>query len=263
MGHAAPYLASVRGMIKNLIPIVVLISAPALAIDRAYLGAWTPEPGKCDFSGAGPFRITPKGIEGHEFDCTTKRATPGDTGWRVHLSCSAEGNTYNLTLRWKITTDGHLRETTKKKVVEYVRCANMPNTTNSTGSGPPETAEKLVPNSSYARAVSGPVLFSDTKLVFLRHKKSLSLSRMTHNAPLLNGKQTYTADIYKVLNPSIITFDRGRGFICDRPDPLKPITYVAKWQEDPGTWIGLFIGTQIPTDANKDSCNEFTYDRGP
>ena len=75
-------------------------------------------------------------------------------------------------------------------------------------------------------------MFSHTKFVFLRHNKSLSLSRVAHNAPILNGKETYPADIYKVLNPSIITFNRGRGFICDRPDPLKPITYVARWQED-------------------------------
>jgi hypothetical protein len=126
MDHAVPFLARVRGMIKSLIPIVVLISTPALAIDRTYLGAWTPEPGKCDFSGTGPFRITTKGIEGHEFDCTTKRATPDGGGWLVHLSCAGEGDTYNLTLRWKILPDGHLRETAKRKVVEYMRCTNTP-----------------------------------------------------------------------------------------------------------------------------------------
>jgi hypothetical protein len=103
-----------------------LISGPALAIDHAYLGVWTREAGQCDFSGAGPFRITPKGITGHEFDCTTKRATPDGGGWLVRLSCSGEGNTYNLTLRWKILPDGHLREIAKGKVVEYVRCTNAP-----------------------------------------------------------------------------------------------------------------------------------------
>lgn len=250
-------------MAKNLVPILLLISTPAQAIDRAYLGVWTPEPGNCDFSGAGPFRITEKGIEEHEHACTTERATPDGDGWVVHLSCVGEGYKSNLTLRWKILPNGHLREIAKGKVVEYVRCASKPDMTNNSGSSHRAAAKKLVPNSSYANAVSGPVMFSDTRLVFLRHKKSLSLARIAHNAPLLNGKQSYPADIYKVLNPSIITFDRGRGFICDRPDPLKPITYVARWQEAPGTWIGLFIGTQTPTDANKDSCNEFTYGPAP
>jgi hypothetical protein len=110
-------------MLRKLAPILVLISAPAFAVDRAYIGAWTPDdPGKCDFSGSGPFRITAKGIEGHEFACTTKRATSDSAGLLVYLSCAGEGDTYNLTLRWKITPNGHLRETTKEKVVEYVRC---------------------------------------------------------------------------------------------------------------------------------------------
>jgi hypothetical protein len=246
-------------MIKTLILFLLLISTQALAIDRTYLGAWTPEPGKCDFSGAGPFKITPQGIEGHEFDCTMKRATPDSGGWLVHLSCTAEGNTYSLTLRWKITPGGQLRETTKDKVVEYARCTATTDATSGSGSGQP-AVERLVPSSNYANAVSGPILFSDTRLVFLKHKKSLTLVRIAHNAPLQNGDQSYPADIYKVSNPSIITFDRGRGFICDLPDPLKPITYIARWHEDAATWIGLFLGSQTPTDTNKDSCNEFTYD---
>jgi hypothetical protein len=113
-------------LIKHLVPILLLISNPALAIDPAYLGVWAREPGNCDLSGAGPFRITPKGITGHEFDCTTKRAIPNGGGWLVHLSCAGEGDTYNLTLRWKILPDGHLRETAKGKVVEYMRCTNTP-----------------------------------------------------------------------------------------------------------------------------------------
>jgi hypothetical protein len=109
-------------MLMKLAPILVLISAPAFAVDGAYIGAWTPEPGKCDFSGSGPFRLTAKGIEGHEFRCTTKRTTSDSAGLLVYLSCAGEGDTYNLTLRWEITPNGHLRETTKEKVVEYVRC---------------------------------------------------------------------------------------------------------------------------------------------
>ena len=112
-------------MLRRLVPIVpilVLISTPAFAIDQAYIGASAPVSGKCDFSGSGPFRITAKGIEGHEFTCTTKRATSKSAGLLVYLSCAGEGDTYNITLRWKITPNGHLRETTKEKVVEYVRC---------------------------------------------------------------------------------------------------------------------------------------------
>jgi hypothetical protein len=51
-----------------------------------------------------------------------KRATSDSAGLLVYLSCAGEGDTYNLTLRWKITPNGHLRETTKEKVVEYIRC---------------------------------------------------------------------------------------------------------------------------------------------
>ena len=109
-------------MLGKLVPILVLISTPALAVDQAYLGAWAPDPAKCNFSGSGPFRITAKGIEGHEFTCTTKRTTSDSAGLLMNLSCADEGNTYDLTLRWKIMPNGHLRETTKEKVVEYVRC---------------------------------------------------------------------------------------------------------------------------------------------
>ena len=111
-------------MLRKFAPILVLISTPAFAVDRAYLGAWAPDYGKCNFSGSGPFRITAKGIEGHEFTCTTKRTTTDSAGLLVYLSCSGkgEGDTYNLTLRWKILPNGHLRETTKEKVFEYVRC---------------------------------------------------------------------------------------------------------------------------------------------
>jgi hypothetical protein len=40
-------------MLRKLAPILVLISTPAFAIDRAYIGAWTrDDPGKCGFSGS-------------------------------------------------------------------------------------------------------------------------------------------------------------------------------------------------------------------
>lgn len=121
-----------------------------------------------------------------------------------------------------------------------------------------EAAERLVPGDNYSNAVSGPITFSDAKLVFLKLKQSLSLGRVAHNAPVINGKQTYSADIYKVLEPRIITSYNGYA-ICDLPEPHKRVTYVAKWQENGDTWISLFIGPQIPTDSSKDYCTTFTY----
>jgi hypothetical protein len=123
-------------------------------------------------------------------------------------------------------------------------------------------AERLVPNDNYSNAVSGPILFSDTKLVFLRLKQSLSLLRIAHDAPIMNGKQRYSADIYKVLEPTIVTYAGGssKGLsICNLPEPRKDVTYLAKWEEDGATWIGLFIGTQTPTDTNQNECTGFTY----
>jgi hypothetical protein len=112
----------VRGMIKSLIPILVLISTPALAIDPAYLGFWAPSPGACRADDRTAFRITPRGISGWEFECKMKQASSDGAGWLVHLSCGAEGNDYTLTLRWHLAPNGHLRETQKGKSQEYVRC---------------------------------------------------------------------------------------------------------------------------------------------
>lgn len=120
-------------------------------------------------------------------------------------------------------------------------------------------AEKLVPGDRYTNAVSGPITFSDTKLVFLRLRQSLSLTRIAHDAPIRSGKEKYPADIYRVLEPTIITY-HNRDSICNLPEPRKRITYVAKWKQDAATWIGLFIGAQPPTDANNDECTGFTYD---
>jgi hypothetical protein len=49
-------------------------ATPAYTLDSSYIAAWTPEPGKCDFSGAGPFRITANGLEEHELSRRTKSA---------------------------------------------------------------------------------------------------------------------------------------------------------------------------------------------
>jgi hypothetical protein len=121
-----------------------------------------------------------------------------------------------------------------------------------------EAEERLVPSDNYSNAVSGPIMFSDAKLVFLELKQSLSLARVAHNAPIINGKQTYSADIYKVPEPRIITSYNGYP-ICNLHEPHKRVTYVAKWQENDATWISLFIGSQIPTDNSKDYCTTFTY----
>lgn len=121
-----------------------------------------------------------------------------------------------------------------------------------------EAAERLVPNDNYSDAVSGPILFSDTKLVFLRLRQSLPLVRIAHNAPILNGNKTYTADIYKVSEPRVVTYSKGLS-ICNLPEPRKDVTYIAKWQENNATWIALFIGAQTPADTNTDECTGFTY----
>lgn len=110
-------------MLKTLVPPLMLLTwTPAWAIDGDDIGAWTPEPGKCDFSGAGPFRITAKGLEEHEASCRIKRARRDGAGWSVQLSCASEGNTSNINLHWQILPNGHLKEISKEKVADFVRC---------------------------------------------------------------------------------------------------------------------------------------------
>jgi hypothetical protein len=101
----------------------LLPCTPTFAFDSSYIGAWTPEPGKCDFGGAWPFRITAKGLEGHELSCRTKRARRDGGGWSVQLTCAGEGETSTLKLHWQILPDGRLRETSKGKVANFVRCS--------------------------------------------------------------------------------------------------------------------------------------------
>lgn len=109
-------------IIKYLIPILALISTPALAIDSAYVGVWAPSAEACKADDRTAFRITPKGADGKEWQCDIKKASQDGAGWRVRLSCAAEGNEYTLILRWHLTPDGRLRETNKGKTHEYVRC---------------------------------------------------------------------------------------------------------------------------------------------
>ncbi len=109
-------------MIKTLVPILILISTPALAIDQAYVGVWAPSAEACTADDRSPFRVTSNGIDGREWGCNVKRAARDRVGWLLHLSCAAEGNEYVLNLRWHLSPDGHLHETNKGKLYEYVRC---------------------------------------------------------------------------------------------------------------------------------------------
>lgn len=100
----------------------LLATGSASGFERAYLGAWTREPGRCDFSGFGPFRITRGGLEEHESFCRTRHARRDATGWSVRLSCAAEGDTTDVDLHWQILPNGHLREVSKEGTKDYVRC---------------------------------------------------------------------------------------------------------------------------------------------
>jgi hypothetical protein len=109
-------------MIKYLIPVLVLISTPALAIDPAYLGFWAPSPKACRADERTAFRITPKGISSYEEGCEINQASPDGAGWLVRLSCASEGYDSTVTLRWQLMPNGRLRETMKGRTSEYIRC---------------------------------------------------------------------------------------------------------------------------------------------
>jgi hypothetical protein len=51
-------------MMKHLIPILMLTSTPALAIDPAFVGVWAPGSKGCKAQDSAAFRITQKGIDG-------------------------------------------------------------------------------------------------------------------------------------------------------------------------------------------------------
>lgn len=107
----------------TLIPLIILFAAtPALAIDGKYLGTWTSEPGNCNLDSLGPFRITKKGIDGREVSCQTKRARQDGAGWSVQMSCLTEDKPKNTSVLWQILPNGHLKEVSKGKSTDYVRC---------------------------------------------------------------------------------------------------------------------------------------------
>lgn len=206
-------------MLRNLALILVVISTPAFAIDAAYIGAWTPEPGKCDFSGFGPFRITAKGIEGHEESCTMKHAKSDKDGLLVQLSCAAEGETFKRALRWKIMPDGHLRETTKEKVVDYVRCKP----TFSADAASPAIVGTPAVAASPAVATSPAAGEIKTKF---RDGKAIAIARLNTDETCMSG--TITGKIVKrefadngVILRSFVyeATDGTRGFVNIDPVP--------------------------------------------
>jgi hypothetical protein len=111
---------------KLLVPMLVMISTPALAIDPAYLGVWAPILEACNPDDRTAFRITLKGISGRELECETKQESSDGAGWRVRLWCGSEGADSTITLRWHLAPDGRLREDQEGgKSYEYVRCKDM------------------------------------------------------------------------------------------------------------------------------------------
>ncbi len=93
----------------------ILISAPALAIDAAYLGFWALSPEGCNADDRNSFRLTSKGISGRELECETKQASSDGSGWRMRLWCGSEGSEYFLDVRWQLMPNGRLHETQKGK----------------------------------------------------------------------------------------------------------------------------------------------------
>jgi hypothetical protein len=193
-----------------------VISTPALAIDGAYIGDWTPEPGKCDFSGFGPFRITAKGMEGHEESCTTKHAKSDNDGLRVQLSCAAEGRTYDLALRWKIMPDGHLRETTKKKVVDYVRCK-------------PPAVTAASPAAAVSPTVAASPSAGEIKTKF-RNGKAIAIARLNTDETCMSGTITGTIVKREFAENGVIL----RSFVYEAPDGTRGFVNVDPVPESMG-----------------------------
>lgn len=113
-------------MIKTLVPMLLAMSTPALAIDPAYLGVWAPSAQECTGDDRTAFRITPQGMSGREIECETKAESSDSDGWLVRLWCGQEGVDLTLTLRWRLEPDGRLREVQEDgKRYEYIRCNNI------------------------------------------------------------------------------------------------------------------------------------------
>jgi hypothetical protein len=97
--------------IRMLLALLLLpaLAAPALAIDRAYLGYWAANATACTPHDA--FRITPEGFSAREESCQTKEAHRDFKGWTLRLRCASEGADSNVTLHWQLGQDGRLQET--------------------------------------------------------------------------------------------------------------------------------------------------------
>jgi hypothetical protein len=98
-----------------------LMSSTSNAIDNTYVGTWSRN-AACEIDEA--FQITQQGMSGHEFICTTTRSLREKGGWNLRLSCSAEGESYTLNVRWRLLKSGNLRQTIKGKTVEFLRCSS-------------------------------------------------------------------------------------------------------------------------------------------
>jgi hypothetical protein len=113
-------------MLKRLIPIVLVVSSPALAGSAAYVGVWAQKPADCKEAvgngSASPMKITPKKIYGWEYECDIKRVSTSRSGWAMRLSCASEGTESPETMRFKISPEGHLHETGSWGTHDYVRC---------------------------------------------------------------------------------------------------------------------------------------------
>jgi hypothetical protein len=113
-------------MLKTLATVLLLISTPAFALDREYLGHWievssAPLREVCiDLAG---FHITPQGTRTDREQCKVISETRDGTGWKMRFSCVyVEGGKGTKNLRWQMLPDGHLREIENNQTTDFVRC---------------------------------------------------------------------------------------------------------------------------------------------
>jgi hypothetical protein len=113
----------IRVLLLALFLLAVAAPSPALAIDPAYLGYWAGDAAACTLYDA--FRITPEGFSSSEELCRTQEAHKEDEDWVVRLRCASEGSDSNVTVRWRLSQDGRLREIQDGRTTTYVRCEKM------------------------------------------------------------------------------------------------------------------------------------------
>jgi hypothetical protein len=110
-------------MLKIAVVFFLLNAAPAMAFDKAFLGTWAPDALSCGLADSNErFTVTPKKFSGREFACTLKHTSPAGSAWRMQYSCDGEGDSYSLSLKWRMGKNGHLLEQAKGETREYMRC---------------------------------------------------------------------------------------------------------------------------------------------